>query len=53
MTHYSFFKRDEIRIAKRELRKPVPIFGITCSPIDLKFYIGKYELEQDWIWIAN
>ena len=53
MTHFSFFKKDEIKKAKKEQRKAVPTFGITCNSNDLKFYIGKFELEHDWIWQAN
>lgn len=51
MTHYRFFKREEIKMSKKERRQPVPVFGITCTSKELSFYIGKYELEHDWVWI--
>lgn len=50
MQHFRFFKRDEIKQAKKEHRNPVPVFGITCSSKELSYYIGKYELDQDWVW---
>ncbi len=50
MTHYRFYKKDEIQNARKQKRNAVPTFGITCSPNELKHYIGKYELEMDWIW---
>ena len=50
MRQFRFYKRDEIQKAKKEKRNAVPTFGITCTQNELKHYVGKYELDQDWIW---
>ncbi len=54
MVHFSFFKRDEIKEAKRKKEEPIPIFGITVdSETSIKHYVRKFELFDDWIWLQN
>ena len=51
MIHFTFFKRDEIKEAKKDKRKPVPSFGLTVeNESSIKYYARKLDLFDDFLW---
>lgn len=53
MTHYKFYKREEVKRFKREGGVLQASFGITTDQKTLKGYVVKYELEQEYIWMGG
>lgn len=50
---YIFYKREEIKEAKHEDRKPEQSFSLTSDIGSLKFYIKNLLLYEDFIWMEN
>lgn len=53
MKTFNFFKIGEDRVAKKEQRKPRPVFGITSDAKTISGLIKRYDLEEAFIWIEQ